>query len=123
MGDFYNQSGSGVLDYEELALMMADVQKNASEENHDARQSCRDLLRLAQELGQVSVVTLEINSLTGWLCDIRVNTHWTGLQVRRRIARELHVPVDGQDLLVGPLPFGEADVLHKILRGLNIEAS
>merc|ERR1712217_578789 len=76
---------------------------------------------MAQDIGETSIVTLRVNSVGGWLCDIRVSTYWTGLQVRREIARELKVDIKGQELVIGTTQFGENEILCKCLQDLNIE--
>jgi len=67
---------------------------------------------LAQDLGDVSVVTLRVSGLSGPLCDVRASTRWTGLKVRKEIARQLQVPVEGQELLLGERHLKEDHVLE-----------
>lgn len=122
--EFYNTSRSGTLAYDELATLMADIRKHNCEENEDEKQHwTSELQKLAQDLGDVNVVTLRVNNLSGPLCEIRASTHWTGLQVRREIARELKVPVEGQELLVGQIPFCEEKVLCRAFEHVQFNDS
>lgn len=110
--DFYNASRSGTLEYEELAQLLADARRHLDEGPETQRQLTTEV---AQDLGDVSAVTLRVNGLAGPLCDVRSSTRWTGLRVRREIARQLQVPVEGQELLIGQHPFSESEVLDAFL--------
>lgn len=111
--DFYNMSRSGCLDFEELARMLADARRHLDEDLDVQR---RHAIEVAQELGEVSVVTLRVRDRNGNpLCDFRASTHWTGHKVRREIARELQVPVDDQELIIGKQRFASGDVLDQLL--------
>mmetsp|Transcript_23887 Transcript_23887/g.65074 ORF Transcript_23887/g.65074 Transcript_23887/m.65074 type:complete len:332 (-) Transcript_23887:152-1147(-) len=106
--DYYNASRSGTLDYEELACLLSDTRRHLDEAPEVQHTHA---LEMAQDLGDVSVTTLRVSGLSGPLCDLRVSTRWTGLRVRRELARELQVPVEGQELLFGHRPFPEEEVL------------
>mmetsp|Transcript_57695 Transcript_57695/g.134420 ORF Transcript_57695/g.134420 Transcript_57695/m.134420 type:complete len:321 (-) Transcript_57695:98-1060(-) len=109
--DYYNASRSGTLEYEELARLLADAhQLDDDSEAQRARAS-----EIAQDLGEVSVVTLRVSGISGPLCDVRVSTRWTGLRVRREIARQLQVPVEGQELLMDQRPLLEGEVLDRFV--------
>jgi len=109
---YFNASQSGTLDYEELAALLADMNRPLDEPDEVQRSYT---VGLAQELGDVSVTTLRVTGLSGALCDIRVSTRWTGLRVRREIARELQVPIEGQELLLGNTIFSEDEVLENVI--------
>lgn len=106
--DFYNVSRSGTLEYEELAQLLTDARRHLNEGQEAQSQL---ITEVAQELGDVSVITLHVDGLSGHLCSLRVSTRWTGLQVRRQIARQLQVPVEGQELLIGERPLEEEELL------------
>lgn len=110
--DFYNVSGSGSLDFDELATLLGDTRRNQEE---DAEALSRLVLDVAQELGEVSAVTLRVHGRSGQLCDCRVSTKWTGRNVRREIAKRLQVPMEGQELYLGGQPIREEDVLESLL--------
>merc|ERR1719215_1351761 len=46
---------------------------------------------------------------------MRASTKWTGLRVKREIARQLQVPVEGQELLVGQQRLAEDTVLETMI--------
>jgi len=110
--DFYNVSRSGTLDFEELAHMLVDSRRHVNEDSEAQRQHAVDM---AQELGEVSVATLRISSISGELCEFRASTRWTGLRVRREIARLLQVPVEGQELLCGEEALGPETILESLI--------
>jgi hypothetical protein len=110
--DFYNVSRSGTLEYEELAQLLTDARRNLNEGQDAHRQL---ITEVAQELGDVSVVTLHVDGLAGHLCSLRVSTRWTGLRVRREIARQLEVPVEGQQLQVHQRSLDEGEILDTVL--------
>lgn len=110
--DFYNVSRSGSLEFEELAKLLSDTRRHLGEELDAQRKHATEI---AQELGEVSALTLRVVGLNGPLCDLRVSTRWTGRKVRREIARELQVPIDGQELVIGTERFLEGDVLEKLV--------
>jgi len=107
--DYYNVSGNGTLEYEELAKLVFDARRHL-EEGPEAQRGYA--AELAQDLGDVSVVTLRVSGLSGPLCDVRASTRWTGLKVRKEIARQLQVPVEGQELLLGERHLKEEQVLE-----------
>jgi len=110
--DYYNVSRSGSLDFEELARLLDDTRR-PHREPKEVRLAV--VTEYAQKLGDVSLVTLRVNSPSGWLCDFRASTRWTGLQVRRQIARQLKLPVQGQDLFLGERPFPEQKVMETLI--------
>jgi len=111
--DYYNTSRSGTLEFEELACLLGDARRQNGEETQLPQ---RQVVEVAQELGEVSAVTLQVLSGSRALCDVRVSRRWTGQRVRREIAKELKVPVEGQKLTVGAQDFPETKVLEDILR-------
>jgi len=60
-------------------------------------------------------VTLNVHGVSGILCDLRISTKWTGLRVRREIARQLQVPIDDQELMYGSHIVAKQTVLEQIL--------
>lgn len=110
--DFYNVSGSGTLEYNELAQMLLDARRHLDEGEEALRQLTKDV---AQELGDVSVITLHVNDGSAPLCSVRVSTRWTGLGIRREIAKQLKLPVEGQDIVIGQCSLREKEVLMDIL--------
>jgi len=106
--DFYNVSRSGTLEFGELAQLVADARRHL-EEGPEARRA--EASRLAQDLGDVSAITLRVHGLSGSLCDVRASARWTGLRVRREVARQLRVPVEGRELLLGRRPLLDEEVL------------
>lgn len=109
---YYNASKSGYLDYEELAALLADTRQH-QDECGSALQSYTT--EIAQELGEVSVVTLRVHGHSGPLCDVRVSTRWTGARLRHEIARKLQVPVEGQELLIGQRSLAEGEIIESFL--------
>lgn len=119
--DFYNISRSGTLVYEELAELVVDARRQQCQEEkeEDWSQLTTEIQKLAQDLGDLNVMTLRVNNFPQFsspLCEIRASTQWTGLQVRREIARELKVPVEGQELSIGQISFGEEKILGRLLQ-------
>lgn len=112
MFDFYNASRSGTLEYEEFARLLVDSRLHSGESKEVRAQKVRHAV---QDLGSVSVVTLRVSSLSGHACDIRASTRWTGLRVRREIARFADVPVEVQQLFLGKLLLAEDECLEKVL--------
>lgn len=110
--NFYNVSCSGTLEFEELARLLADAKQHLNEPQEKQR---RQIQEHAQELGEVSAVTLRINSLSGPLCDVRASTRWTGLKVRREVSRQLQVPVEGQELVIGTKALTLSGVLEDLI--------
>jgi hypothetical protein len=110
---FYNVSCSGALEYEELHQLLADTRRHVSDDTPDALQQYS--LEVAQELGKVSAVTLRISNSAGLVCDMRASTKWTGWRIKREIARQLQVPVEGQELLLGEERLLEDTVLETLL--------
>merc|ERR550532_1056910 len=60
--DFYNASRSGSLEFEELAQLVSDARRHLAEEPEAQRALCA---RLAQDLGDVSAVTLRVSGISG----------------------------------------------------------
>lgn len=113
--DYYNVSRSGTLDDEELARLLGDARGQAASDM-EARQ--RKFVEIAQELGNISAVTLRVGSMSGDpLCELRVSTRWTGHKVLHEIARELSSPIDSQRLVIGPGPrlIGQDECLADVL--------
>lgn len=112
--DFYNVSGSGTLEYEELAQLVADSRRHVDEAPEE-QQKC--ITEVAQDLGMVSAVTLRVagGPRGAPLCDLRVSTRWTGHRLQCEIARELQVPVEGQELYVAERQLSRSEVLDAVL--------
>jgi hypothetical protein len=111
--DFYNASRSGTLEYEEIARLLADSRTALGESPEDSAAFIR---RTMQDLGQVEVVNLRINGLSGHIHDVRASKRWTGLRVRREIARFVDMPAEFQQLFVGGVALLEDTCLDTILQ-------
>lgn len=111
---FYNVSRSGTLDYQELAQLVADSRRHLDEAQDDQQ---KYVLEIAQDLGAVSAVTIRVSGGPRGLalCDLRVSTHWTGHRLQCEIARELQVPVEGQELYVGDVLVHRSQVLDAVV--------
>jgi len=110
--DFYNDSGTGTLDIEEIASMLADTRRSQED---DLEALNRLVLDVAQELGEVSAVTLRVGGQTGPLCDLRASAKWSGWRVRKEIGKVLQVPAEGQEIFLGGRPIQEGDILESLL--------
>jgi len=110
--DYYNTSRSGTLEYEELAWLLGDARRHLGEESQLHQ---RHVSEVAQELGEVSAVTLRVVDATGLgLCDLRASRRWTGRRVQREIAKELKVPVDGQVLTLSGQVLDDSALLETL---------
>lgn len=113
--DFYNTSRSGALSFEELARLLLDTKQHLSEPADKHR---HHIVEVAQELGEVSVVTARItgtSGASGSLCEFRASTKWVGKAIKREIARHLQVPVEGLEILVGHRPLDAGVVLEDVI--------
>mmetsp|Transcript_46576 Transcript_46576/g.120557 ORF Transcript_46576/g.120557 Transcript_46576/m.120557 type:complete len:335 (-) Transcript_46576:85-1089(-) len=119
--DFYNVSGSGSLDFEELATLLTDTRRNQEE---DPEALGRLILEHAQDLGEVSAVTVRVGGRSGPLCDLRASTQWSGTRLRKEIGKRLQVPVEGQELQLDDRPIPEEGMLELVLpsgaRSVNV---
>eukprot|EP00931_Biecheleriopsis_adriatica_P072699 TRINITY_DN47116_c0_g1_i1.p1 TRINITY_DN47116_c0_g1~~TRINITY_DN47116_c0_g1_i1.p1 ORF type:complete len:353 (-),score=77.46 TRINITY_DN47116_c0_g1_i1:46-1104(-) len=111
---FYNSSGSGDLDFEELARLVADASKlsTASEDSAKLKQS---VVQVAQELGEVSVITLRVSGSSGPLCEFRASKKWSVRRISREIARELQVPEQGLKMQIGGKLLDEHEQLESFV--------
>mmetsp|Transcript_36610 Transcript_36610/g.66377 ORF Transcript_36610/g.66377 Transcript_36610/m.66377 type:complete len:345 (+) Transcript_36610:71-1105(+) len=106
--DFYDRSGSGTWDFEELSQMLSDATKIRKEpEEH-----LKTLVHWAGELGEVDVLTLRVHGSSGRLCEFRVSRRWCGSRIMREIARHLQVPQTGLKLQIQGKRFRENDILQ-----------
>jgi len=104
--DFYNASGSGTLEYEELASLLFDSRRS------EGREALTCLTKdFAQDLGDVDLVTLRVSGIAGHICDIRVSRRWTGLRVRREIARRVEIAAEAQQLFLEDCEFSQEECL------------
>mmetsp|Transcript_7118 Transcript_7118/g.15364 ORF Transcript_7118/g.15364 Transcript_7118/m.15364 type:complete len:341 (-) Transcript_7118:79-1101(-) len=110
--EFYNASRSGTLEYEELERLLGDARRHLGEAP-EVRQ--KSIVATAQELGDVSVVTVRVKRLSERLCDVRASTRWTVLRVRRELARLLGDSLEGQSLLLGQRLLPEDECLDQFL--------
>jgi len=110
--DFYNASCSGTLDFEELARLLRDAKQHLQEPLDKQRSH---ILEVAQELGEVAVVTLRMSDDSGPLCEARVSQKWTGSAIRCQIAKQMEVPAEGMELYIGNQPFAPGAVLEDVI--------
>merc|ERR1711918_322275 len=79
------------------AAIREHLSKEETEEERD--KAAAELSRLVRDLGYARIVSLRVNSLSGFLGEIHASKQWTGLQVRREIRRTLKIPIEEQDLV------------------------
>merc|ERR1719487_2870030 len=71
---FYNTSWSGTLEYEELSRLLSDARQGLQESKEKLQQFTTEV---AQDLGDLSVVTLRVSSDIGPVCVVRASLRWT----------------------------------------------
>lgn len=129
--DYYETGGSGFLDFEDLARLVADAQKLSQDEDMQGVQELA--ITAARDMGEVSIVTLHVRCSSGPLCELRASRKWSAQRVIKKIAHQLDVQPDSLNLqfqgcvfsgkvLLGtfvPTAMGIATVLASISTGLS----
>eukprot|EP00930_Biecheleria_cincta_P025838 TRINITY_DN18324_c0_g1_i2.p1 TRINITY_DN18324_c0_g1~~TRINITY_DN18324_c0_g1_i2.p1 ORF type:complete len:362 (-),score=49.61 TRINITY_DN18324_c0_g1_i2:217-1272(-) len=87
--DFYERGGTGFMDFEDLALLVADAQKLSSKEDMQGVQELA--ITAARDMGEVSIVTLHVRCSDWPLCELRASRHWSAQRVIKKIAHQLDV--------------------------------
>lgn len=111
--DYYETGGSGFLDFEDLAKLVADAQKLSQD---DDMQGVRELaIVAARDMGEVSIVTLHVRCSSGPLCELRASRKWSAQRVIKNIAHQLDVQPDSLRIQIQGCAFSGKDSLEKFV--------